>query len=96
VTENGQCLQAVPIAKLEVTTEQIGKTLEKLGNVLEKIAEQGEKVRSLEDNQELLFGRIRGVELTAAKEETKIGFIVAGIAAIISMLTTITVKFFDK
>ena len=96
MTNNGQCLQAVPIAKLEVTTEQIGKTLERLGTVLEKIAEQGARVDSLEGNQEILFTRVRAVELKAAKEETKMGFIVAGIAAFVSFLTALLSKYLDK
>ncbi|HAR44679.1 MAG TPA: hypothetical protein DCS05_00495 [Nitrospiraceae bacterium] len=86
------CQQAVPIAKLEVTTEQIGRTLERLGNVLEKIAEQGTRVETLEENQEILFGRMRSAEIKLAKEQTKIGFIVTVIAAAVSAITGVIVK----
>lgn len=94
--EDNPCMQAVPIAKLEVTTEQIGRTLEKLGTVLEKIAEQGSRVDTLETDQDILFDRVRKIELKAAKEETKMGFIVAAIASVISAMTAIIVKYIYK
>ncbi len=87
------CLQSVPIAKLEVTTEQIGKTLERLGTVLEKLAEQGSRVGTLEENQEILFSRVRTIEIKAAREETKMGYLVAGISAVVSALTAVIIKF---
>jgi len=94
--EENSCKQAVPIAKLEVTTEQIGKTLEKLGNVLEKIAEQGSRVDNLEIDQDRLFERVRKIELKAVKEETKLGYVVSGIAAVVSGSTALIFKLFDK
>lgn len=94
--EDNVCMQAVPIAKLEVTTEQIGRTLEKLGNVLEKIAEQGSRVDTLETDQDVLFERVRTIELRAAKEETKMGFFVSGIAFFVSAFTALIVKFLYK
>lgn len=90
------CQQAVPIAKLEVTTEQIGRTLERLGNVLEKIAEQGARVETLEGNQEILFERLRSAEIKAAKEGAKVGFLVSGIAATVSAVTGVIVKMFTE
>lgn len=90
------CQQAVPIAKLEVTTEQIGKTLEKLGTVLERIAEQGSRVETLEENQEILFDRVRKIEISAAKEQTKVGFLVTGISAGTSVITAFVMKLLFK
>lgn len=81
------CQQAVPIAKLEVTTEQISRTLERLGTVLEKIAEQATRVDAVEDNVDTLFERVRTMEIDAAKDRTKIGFIVSGIATVVSVAT---------
>ena len=96
MAEHGSCVQSVPIAKLEVTTEQIGRTLEKLGTVLEKIAEQGNRVDTLETDQDILFERVRTIELKAAREETKVGFIVAGIASMVSAITAIIFKYLSK
>ena len=90
------CQQAAPIAKLEATTEQISHSLEKLGNVLEKIAEQGTRVGAMEHDIDTLYERVRGIEIEAAKSQIKIGFIVSGIAAIVSMLTGYAAQFFNK
>jgi len=75
----------------------------RLGSVLEKIAEQGTRVTIIESNQEILFERIRELDTKAAEartsvavEQTKVGFLVTGIAAIVSVVSTITVKILFK
>lgn len=83
-----ECKQAVPIAKLESTTDQIGKTLEKLSTVLERIAEQSVEVGTLKDNQEILFDRIRKVELSLAQ----ITGVAIGASTVVSALTAVILK----
>ncbi len=87
-----ECKQAVPIAKLETTTEQIGKTLEKLSTVLEKLAEQGIEVVTLKENQDVLFERLRKVELNLAQITGAALFA----SALVSALTALLVKLFTK
>ena len=78
------CRQENAIGQLEATTKAIEKTLDRLGDVLEKIASQGTKVDHLEVGQGIIFERLRDMELTAQSEKVKVGFIMAGISAIVS------------
>ena len=85
-----ECKQAVPIAKLEITTDQISKTLERLSTVLETIATQRAELDALTSNQEVLFERLRKVELSLS--QILGGAVVA--SAVVSALVGLLLKLF--
>lgn len=86
------CEQKEAIARLEVMTENISKTLDRLSSVLEKIATQGERIDHLAEGQNILFTRMRDMELQAESEKVRVGFIMAGISACVAGL----VAYFSK
>jgi len=88
------CLQENAIGRLEATTDAIGKTLERLGTVLEKIAAQGTTIEHLSQGQDLLFNRVREMELSAESQKVKVGFVMAGISAITAAAVTFIAKHF--
>jgi uncharacterized coiled-coil protein SlyX len=99
VTVGEPCKQEKAIGSLEATVEAIKETLEKIGEsqerfieVLEKIASQGTEIATLKANQNNLFERVRKVEIKVAEERVKIGGIVAGVSAAVSIATALIVK----
>jgi len=86
------CKQESNIGRLNATTEQIGQTLERLSSVLEQIARQGAVIEQLSNGQNILFERVRDMELHAESEKVKIGFIMAGISAITSGMVAYITK----
>jgi len=88
------CQQENAIGRLEATTESIGKTLEKLGNVLEQIAAQGTTIIHLQQGQNILFDRVRDMELTNEAQKVKVGFIMTCISVISSAVTAFLIKHF--
>jgi len=88
------CLQEKAIGKLESTTESIGKTLERLGTVLEQIAAQGTTIIHLQQGQNILFERVRQMEISNESQKVKVGFIMTGISVISAAVTSFLVKHF--
>lgn len=88
------CQQEGAIGRLEATTEAIGQTLEKLGTVLEKIAAQGTNIVHLQEGQNLLFTRVRDIELATESQKVRVGFIMSAISVISSAITAFLIKHF--
>lgn len=86
------CQQEGAIGRLEATTEQIGKTLERLGSVLEKIAAQGEQIQTLSKDQDVLFERVRGIELNVEREKVKVAGVMSVISVVVSACTAFVTK----
>lgn len=88
------CQQESAIGRLEATTDAIGKTLERLGTVLERIASQGTQIDTLTKGQNLLFDRVRDMELSGEAQKVRVGFIMAGISVVASAFTAFIIKHF--
>ena len=88
------CQQENAIGKLEATTDAIGKTLERLGTVLEKIASQGTTIQHLSEGQNILFDRVRNMELSAESQKVKVGFVMSLISIVSSAVTAFLFKHF--
>lgn len=85
------CKQEGNIGALQATVEAIKETLEKIGEgqerfvqVLEKIAAQGTEINTLKSGQNLLFERVREIEIKVEGERNKLAVITGGISAAIS------------
>lgn len=89
-----QCKQEGNISGLQTAVESIEKSLDRLNDgqerfitILEKISVQGEKLQHLEMGFNLLFERVRKIEIRAEGERVKTGAIMAGISIITSAVT---------
>lgn len=81
------CRQEGKIGGLEASVDTIQGTLERFISVLEKISAQGEKIIHLEQGQDVLFDRVRKLELDATAEKVRVGGIMAGISVLVSAVT---------
>jgi len=88
------CQQEGAIGKLEATTHSIGETLKQLSSVLEKIASQGTTIQHLSEGQNILFDRVRNMELTAESQKVKVGFVMSLISIVSSAVTAFLFKHF--
>lgn len=93
------CQQAGTIGGLQAAVESIEKSLDRLSDgqdrfisILERIAAQGEKIDKLDVGQNVLFERVRSIEIHAEGERVRIGAIMAGISVITSAVTAAIVK----
>jgi precorrin-4 methylase len=82
------CRQEGKIGGLEASVDSIQGTLERFISVLEKISAQGEKIIHLEQGQDVLFNRVRQLELDASSEKTKTALIVAGITTVVAAVVS--------
>jgi siroheme synthase len=89
------CQQEAKLGRLEATTEQIGQTLERLLDVLERVATQGTRIDHLSTGQDLLFTRVRDMELSAESQKVKVGIFMGFISMVTSAVTAFIVKHFS-
>lgn len=85
------------------TLKEMKDSHKRLVDVLEKIAEQGEQIIHLRADVDRnrrdtdgLFDRMRTAEVKIEGERVKLGFIMTGLAAGVSALTTAAMKLFGK
>lgn len=88
------CKQEGAIGALGATVKGVQDVLEKIEeaqerfiSILEKIAQQGEKINHLEQGHDILFERIRKIEINTAEDRVKVGGIMAAISVVISGVT---------
>jgi hypothetical protein len=100
------CIQAGPTAANTIAVKMISETLgrmatqqERVITALETIAEQGAEIISLKDESNTrkketanLFLRMTAVEVAAAGERVRLGFIVAGASVVGSATTGVIIK----
>jgi hypothetical protein len=104
------CSKEGPISALEVTTKNIekclseqGETMKEFVDILKQISAQNQQIISLQatdirhdQNFKELFPRVGALEVKAARENVRIGFIMAGMATASSALTVALGKYWTR
>lgn len=96
---NGRCIQertlgaiGATIGSIEKSLEKIEEGQEKLVSYMDKLAAHGEKIHHLESDTNVLFERVRRIEIHNANQSGKIAAVVAIVSIIASVVGTIIAR----
>lgn len=88
--------QSEALKAIKETLRDIKDGQERFIHVLETIASQGTKIEKLEEDQEILFARVRKVELNAVEHGVKITAAAGFFSILVSAVAAFIIKHVGK